>query len=142
MKKKLLCVLIFTVQTFLAQIISKDPAFASNGIYNIPVGSSYLGELTETSNAVFYESFNSNTNQITISKNTSYNGSLDLSFGTNGKVTFNNYAQGSLVGFIRHTNDKLTLLLNRYDSTSNTNYLDVIRLLSNGQPDISFANGG
>lgn len=142
MKKKILCVLVFTVQTFFAQIISKDPAFASNGIYNIPVGSSYLGELTETSNAVFYQSFNSNTNQITISKNTSYNGSLDLSFGTNGKVTFNNYAQGSLVGFIRHTNDKLTLLLNRYDSTSNTNYLDVIRLLSNGQPDISFANGG
>lgn len=86
MKKKLLCVLIFTVQTFFAQIISKDPAFASNGIYNIPVGSSYLGELTETSNAVFYQSFNSNTNQITISKNTSYNGSLDLSFGLMAKL--------------------------------------------------------
>ncbi|MGV2450698.1 UNVERIFIED_CONTAM: hypothetical protein POZ17_10850 [Ralstonia mannitolilytica] len=68
MKKKLLFVLTFVAQTFFAQIISKDPSFATNGIYNLPTGSSYLGELTETTNAVFYQSFDSNTNQLIISK--------------------------------------------------------------------------
>ncbi|WP_426478637.1 T9SS type A sorting domain-containing protein [Chryseobacterium sp. CBSDS_008] len=141
MKKQLLLVLTLAAQTSFAQIISKDPAFASNGIYNIQTENSYLGELTETTDAVFYQSFDSNTNQLIISKVTSYNGYLDLTFGTNGKTTLN-YASDALVGFIRHTNDKLTLLLKRYDATSNTNYLDVIRLLSNGQLDSSFSNGG
>ncbi|MFP8892603.1 T9SS type A sorting domain-containing protein [Chryseobacterium sp. EZn1] len=141
MKKKLLFVLTFVAQTFFAQIISKDPSFATNGIYNLPTGSSYLGELTETTNAVFYQSFDSNTNQLIISKATSYNGSLDVAFGTNGKVALN-YTSDALVGFIRHNNDKLTLLLRRYDSVNSINYLDVVRLLSNGQLDSSFSNGG
>lgn len=141
MKKKLLFVLTFVAQTSFAQIISKDPSFATNGIYNLPTGSSYLGELTETTNAVFYQSFDSNTNQLIISKATSYNGSLDVAFGTNGKVALN-YTSDALVGFIRHNNDKLTLLLRRYDSVNSINYLDVVRLLSNGQLDSSFSNGG
>ncbi|KAB1232479.1 T9SS type A sorting domain-containing protein [Chryseobacterium viscerum] len=141
MKKQLLFVLTLVAQTSFAQIISKDPMFASNGIYNLPAGSSYLGELTEATNTVFYQSFDSNTNQLIISKATSYNGSLDLAFGANGKIALN-YASDALVGFIRHNNDKLTLLLRRYDSANNINYLDVVRLLSNGQLDPSFSNGG
>lgn len=148
MKKQLLFVLTLAAQASFAQIISKDPAFASNGIYTLPAGSSYLGtgstyagELTATTNSVFYKSYNTSTNQLIISKATTYSGSLDLTFGTNGKIALN-YNDGSLVGFIRHTDDKLTLLLKRYDSTSNAYYLDVVRLLSNGQLDSSFGNGG
>ncbi|MGU3375807.1 T9SS type A sorting domain-containing protein [Chryseobacterium sp. M5A1_1a] len=141
MIKKLLFVFILGTQASFAQIISKDPTFASNGIYNIPTGSSYLGELTETTNSVFYQSFDSGTNQVIISKATSYNGPLDLTFGTNGKVALN-YGSDALVGFIRHTNDKLTLLFKRYDAINNINYLDVVRLLSSGQLDPSFSNGG
>lgn len=141
MKKKLLFVFILITQTSFAQIISKDPTFASNGIYSLPTGSSYLGELTETTNPVFYQSFDSNTNQLIISKATNYNGSLDLTFGTNGKIALN-YESHALVGFIRDANDRLTLLLNRYDTTTSINYLDVVRLLSDGQLDTSFSNGG
>lgn len=141
MKKQLLFVLTLVAQASFAQIISKDPAFASNGIYNLQTGTSYLGELTKTTNTVFYQSFDANTNQLIISKATSYNGSLDLTFGNNGKTALN-YASDALVGFIRHANDKLTLLLKRYDSANSINYLDVVRLLSNGQLDSSFSNGG
>ncbi|REC61675.1 hypothetical protein DRF65_14580 [Chryseobacterium pennae] len=141
MKKKLLLVFILVTQISFAQIISKDPAFASNGIYSLPTGSSYLGELTETNNTVFYQSFDSNTNQVIVSKMTSYNGSLDSTFGTNGKVALN-YGSGALVGFVRHSNDQLTLLLRRHDNINNIHYLDVVRLLSNGQLDPSFSNGG
>lgn len=141
MKKQLLFVLTLAAQASFAQIISKDPTFASNGIYNLQTGISYLGELTETTNAVFYESFDSNSNQLLISKATSYNGSPDLTFGTNGKTALN-YTADALVGFIRHSNNTLTLLLKRYDSANNINYLDVVRLLANGQLDPSFSNGG
>lgn len=148
MKKQLLFVFTLVAQASFAQIISKDPGFASNGIYTLPEGSSYLGtgstyagELTATTNSVFYKSYNTSTNQLIISKTTTYNGPLDLTFGTNGKIALN-YDIGSLVGVIRHTDDKLTLLLKRYDSTNNTYYLDVVRLLSNGQSDPSFGNGG
>lgn len=148
MKKQLLFVLTLVAQASFAQIISKDPAFASNGIYTLPAGSSYLGtgstyagELTAATNSVFYKSYNSSTNQLIISKATSYSGPLDLTFGTNGNIALN-YTDGSLVGFLRHTDDKLTLLLNRYDSTNSTYYLDVVQLLSNGQLDPSFGNGG
>lgn len=141
MRKKLLLVFILVTQSSFAQIISKDPTFASNGIYNIQTGSFYLGELTETNSPVFYHSFDSNTNQVIISKATSYNGSLDSSFGINGQLALN-YASDALVGFIRHANDKLTLLFKRYDATNSTNYLDVVRLLSSGQLDPSFSSGG
>lgn len=141
MKKKLLFVLTLVAQASFAQIISKDPTFASNGIHSLQTGTSYLGELTETTNAVFYHSFDSNTNRVIISKATSYNGSPDLTFGTNGKIALN-YASDALVGFLRHGNDKLTLLFKRYDATSSINYLDVIRMLPNGQLDPSFSNDG
>ncbi|MDR6547851.1 putative delta-60 repeat protein [Chryseobacterium rhizosphaerae] len=148
MKKKLLFVFILITQTSFAQIISKDPTFASNGIYTLPAGNSYLGtgssyagELTAATSSVFYKSYDPSLNQLIISKATGYSGPLDLTFGTNGKIVLN-YNDGSLVGCIRHIDDKLTLLLKRYDSTNNTYYLDVVRLLSNGQSDPSFGNGG
>lgn len=148
MKKQLLFVLTLVAQASFAQIISKDPAFASNGIYTLPAGSSYLGtgssyagELTAATNSVFYKSYNTGTNQLIISKATNYSGSLDMTFGTNGNIALN-YNDGSLAGFIRHADDKLTLLLKRYGSTNNMCYLDVIRLLPNGQLDPSFGNGG
>ncbi len=138
MKKQLLFVLTLMAQASFAQITSKDPAFASNGIFTLPAGSSYLGtgssyagELTATTNSVFYKSYNTSTNQLIISKATSYSGSLDLTFGTNGKIALN-YSDGSLVGFIRHADDKLTLLLKQYNSTNSTYYLDVVRLLQTG----------
>ncbi|MDW9379247.1 T9SS type A sorting domain-containing protein [Chryseobacterium sp. JV558] len=148
MKKQLLFVFTLVAQASFAQIISKDPTFASNGIHTLPAGSSYLGtgstyagELTAATTSVFYKSYNNSTNQLIISKATTYSGPLDLTFGTNGKIALN-YNDGSLVGFLRHTDDKLTLLLKRYDSTNSTYYLDVVQLLSNGQLDPSFGNGG
>lgn len=141
MRKIILLLTLFTVNIFYSQL-SKDISFASNGIYHLPTGTFLVGNLTDTNSNVFYRSFDSNTNQLVISKATSYTGPLDNTFGTNGKI-FLDYQLDDLIGFLRHSDNKLTLLCKKMDpATNSVSHFDVIRFLPNGQPDTSFGNGG
>ncbi|MBB4805207.1 putative delta-60 repeat protein [Chryseobacterium defluvii] len=141
MKKAILLLTLFTVNVLYSQL-SKDISFASNGIYSLPAGSFLIGDLADTGSSVFYRSFDSNTNQFVISKATSYTGPLDNTFGNNGKI-FLNYETDDLISFLRHADNKLTLLFKKHDAITNAVIkFDIIRLLPNGQPDLSFGIGG
>lgn len=141
MKKIILLLTLLTVNVIYSQLL-KDNSFASNGIHHLPAGTFLVGNLTDTNSSVFYRSFDSNTHQLVISKATSYTGPLDPTFGTNGKI-FLDYQLEDLIGFLRHSDNKLTLLCKKMDPATNSpSHFDVIRILPNGQPDMLFGNGG
>ncbi|SMC82061.1 T9SS type A sorting domain-containing protein [Chryseobacterium sp. YR221] len=132
MTKKLFLVLLLAVQTAFAQIISKDPTFASNGIYNMGNGVYYAWSMAQDSSGRIYSSYTSpNTLESFLFRLTA-NGALDPSFGSNGMTqlpyTYQNQIKIQADG-------KLVIL--GYNSGS-----IITRLLPNGQPDPTFGTNG
>jgi uncharacterized delta-60 repeat protein len=71
------------------------------------------------------------------------NGSIDTSFGVNGKIVFNfGNTDAPLTGVAVQPNGKIVLVGTRYDPVTNKNASLIMRLLSNGSFDESFAPGG
>lgn len=138
MTKNLFLVLLFALHSIFGQVISKDPSFASNGIYTMPGNLTW--SMAQDSNNGIYFTHNINiypdinVTGTYLSKLTT-NGILDQSFGTNGTVQlpYNSYlnevkiqADGKLLvfGFI------------------NTQAIAISRILTNSQLDLTFGTGG
>lgn len=142
MTKNLFLVLLLAVQTVFAQIISKDPAFASNGIYNIGNGIYYSWTMAQDSAGRIYSSYSApNSNESFVFRLTT-NGTLDPAFGNNGKIqlpylTYQNQLKMQPDG---------KLIVFGYGNTSTVSGSIpagiVYRILSNGQLDPTFGTGG
>lgn len=71
------------------------------------------------------------------------NGSIDTSFGVNGKIVFAfGNTDAPLTGVAVQPNGKIVLVGTRYDPDTNKNASLIMRLLSNGSFDETFAPGG
>jgi uncharacterized delta-60 repeat protein len=71
------------------------------------------------------------------------NGSIDTSFGVNGKIVFNfGNTDAPLTGVAVQPNGKIVLVGTRFEPDTSKNASLIMRLLSNGSFDESFAPGG
>lgn len=138
MKKKLLLALLLAVQTTFAQIISKDPTFASNGkhaISNNSISNSY--QMIQDSNGGIYFTYNIDVSPgITygyVSKLTA-NGILDPTFGNNGTVQLP--WETDMNQIKRQTDGKLLIL----GIVGNSSV--IFKLLPNGQLDTTYGTNG
>ncbi|KMQ60292.1 hypothetical protein ACM46_18995 [Chryseobacterium angstadtii] len=137
MKKKLFLVLLMAVQTSFAQIISKDPTFASNGVAEIPsnsIGNAY--QMVQNSNGEIYFTYNvdvaSGVTHGFVSKLTP-NGTPDSSFGNNGTVQL---SSEPYMNQIKLQADGKLLVFGLLNNAQ------VLRMLPNGQPDPTFGTNG
>jgi len=93
MIKNLFFVLLLAAQTAFAQIISKDPSFASNGVSNV-ANYTLAWNMAQDSNGSIYSSYSiPNGNETFVYKLTA-NGVLDSAFGNNGKIQLPYYKIG------------------------------------------------
>ncbi|KMQ60619.1 hypothetical protein ACM40_12685 [Chryseobacterium sp. BLS98] len=140
--KKILLLVILVIQNISAQIISKDPSFASNGVSNV-ANYTYAWTMAQDSNGSIYSSYSiPNGNETFVYKLTA-NGVLDSAFGNNGKVQLPYYTyqcqlkvqpDGKLVIFgYGNTNGGV--------SGSSDAWI-IYRVLPNGQLDATFGNNG
>ncbi|PJJ62966.1 T9SS type A sorting domain-containing protein [Chryseobacterium geocarposphaerae] len=86
MKKILLLGCILAIQSIYAQIISKDPSFASNGIYNIGNGNNYVWTMAQNVDDSIYSSYSVPASGQTFLLKLNANGTSDPNFGNNGVI--------------------------------------------------------
>ncbi|AZA79525.1 T9SS C-terminal target domain-containing protein [Chryseobacterium sp. G0186] len=138
MTKNLFLVLLFAVQTAFAQIISKDPNFANNGIYTMPGNLTW--SMVQNSNNEIYFTHNLNVGtgiNVTgsyLSKLTA-NGITDANFGVNGTVQLPN---NSYLNEIKIQPDGKLVIF----GFTNTESIAISRILPNGQFDPAFGTNG
>ncbi|MET3038484.1 T9SS type A sorting domain-containing protein [Chryseobacterium sp. NRRL B-14859] len=138
MIKNLFLILLLTIQTTFAQIISKDLNFASNGIYTMP--GNFTWSMAQNSNDEIYFTHNINTSpsiNITgsyLSKLTA-SGVLDTTFGVNGTVQLPN---NSYLNEIKIQSDGKLVVF----GFTNTEAVSISRILPNGQADTTFGTNG
>ncbi|CAH0282929.1 T9SS type A sorting domain-containing protein [Chryseobacterium sp. WG14] len=137
MTKKLFFVLLLAVQAAFAQIITKDPTFASNGVAEIPsysISNSY--QMVQNSNGEIYFTYNvdvaTGVTHGFVSKLTP-DGALDQSFGNNGTVKL---ASEPFMNQIKLQTDGKLLILGLWGNAQ------ILRMLPNGQLDPSFGTNG
>jgi len=138
MKKILLLGCILAIQSIYAQIISKDPSFASNGIFTMPGNLTFSmvqdpgGSIYFTHNVNTYPGIN--VTESYLSKLTS-NGIPDTAFGTNGTVQlpYNSYLNEVKI----QTDGKLIVF-----GFTNSESVAISRILPNGQSDSTFGTNG
>ncbi|UWX58929.1 T9SS type A sorting domain-containing protein [Chryseobacterium oranimense] len=142
MIKNLFFVLLLAAQTVFAQIISKDPSFASNGVSNV-ANYTYAWTMAQGSNGSIYSSYSiPNGNETFVYKLTA-NGVLDSTFGSNGKIQLPYYTYQCQLKM--QPDGKLVIF--GYGNTSGgvSGSIDVwivYRMLPNGQLDPTFGNNG
>lgn len=136
--KKILLLAILVIQNISAQIISKDPTFATNGIATMPGNLTW--SMAQDSNNQIYFTHNVNTgNGINVTESyvskLTANGTLDQTFGNNGKVQLpnNSYLNEAKV----QSDGKLVVF-----GFTNTEAAAISRILPNGQLDNSFGTNG
>ncbi|MCS4305077.1 T9SS type A sorting domain-containing protein [Chryseobacterium sp. BIGb0232] len=136
MKKNLLLATLI-VQSLSAQIISKDQAFATSGIYSMVENTVWSAMVQNSDSSIFFtyakENTTSGLRDSFLSKLT-VNGTVDYSFGTNGTLQLPYYAYNSQLK--KQSDGKLLVM-----GFSNTGAA-VTRLLPNGTSDITFGNNG
>lgn len=137
MTKKLFLVLLLAVQTAFAQIISKDPTFASNGVAEIPsysMSNSY--QMVQNSNGEIYFTYNvdvaTGVTHGFVSKLTP-NGLMDQSFGNNGTVKL---ASEPFMNQIKLQADGKLLIFGLWGNAQ------IVRMLPTGQLDPTFGTNG
>ncbi|MGU3373604.1 T9SS type A sorting domain-containing protein [Chryseobacterium sp. M5A1_1a] len=137
MTKKLFLVLLLAVQTTFAQIISKDPSFASSGIAEIPnysMSNSY--QMVQNSYGEIYFTYNvdvaSGVTHGFVSKLTP-NGTLDPTFGNNGTVKL--LSEPYMNQMKIQADGKLLIFCFLGNA-------QIIRMLPNGQLDPTFGTNG
>ncbi|HBV16068.1 T9SS type A sorting domain-containing protein [Chryseobacterium carnipullorum] len=134
MTKNLFLVLLLAVQTAFAQIISKDPTFASNGIYDYGNGVYYTWSMAQDSAGRIYSSYSApNTNESFLIR-LAPNGMLDPTFGNNGTIQLPYYTLQNQLKI--QTDGKLIIF--GYNNTEGIIY----RIFPNGQLDPTFGTGG
>ncbi|UHO37428.1 T9SS type A sorting domain-containing protein [Chryseobacterium capnotolerans] len=138
MTKNLFLVLLFAVQSAFAQIISKDPSFASNGIFTLP--GNFTWSTVQDSSGQIYLTHNvnnypgPNVTESYLSKLT-VSGVLDTAFGINGTVPLPNNSYLNEVKI--QTDGKLVVF-----GFTNTDAATISRILPNGQLDSNFGTNG
>ncbi|WP_106917163.1 T9SS type A sorting domain-containing protein [Chryseobacterium aurantiacum] len=136
--KKILLLVILVIQNISAQIISKDPTFASNGIATMPGNLTW--SMVQNSNNQIYFTHNVNTGSG-INVTESYlsrltaNGTLDPTFGNTGKTQLPN---NSYLNEVKIQSDGKLVVF----GFTNTSAATISRILSNGQLDSSFGTNG
>lgn len=134
MIKNLFLVLLLAVQTAFAQIISKDPTFASNGIYNYGNGMYYTWSMAQDSAGRTYSSYSDPNNSKSFLFRLTTNGTLDPTFGNNGTIQLPHY---TLQNQLKIQADG-KLIIFGYNNTAGILY----RILPNSQLDPTFGTGG
>ncbi|GAA5098738.1 hypothetical protein GCM10023210_35240 [Chryseobacterium ginsengisoli] len=142
MKKELLLALLLAVQIAFAQIISKDPAFALNGVSNV-ANFTYAWNMAQDSNGSIYSSYSIPNGTETFVYKLTTNGILDSNFGNNGKVQlpYYTYQCQSKV----QPDGKLIIFGygNINGGVSGSSQVGIIyRMLPNGQLDATFGTNG
>ncbi|MGE8552764.1 MAG: T9SS type A sorting domain-containing protein [Chryseobacterium jejuense] len=138
MTKNLFIVLLLVAQNAFAQIISKDPNFATNGKYPMPGNLTW--SMVQNPNGETYFTHNTNTsNPINVtatylSKLTT-SGILDTTFGVNGTAQLPN---NSYLNEVKIQPDGKLIVF----GFTNTESVAISRILPNGQPDLTFGNNG
>lgn len=137
MKKNLLLVTL-VAQGISAQIISKDPTFATNGIYPVTENMAWARMAQDSDGSIFFSydkanSANNGSRNAFLSKLTA-NGTIDSSFGTNGTVQLPYHSYNSELK--RQSDGKL--LTYGFSDTG----AFITRILPDGQPDTAFGNNG
>lgn len=138
MTKNLFIVLLLVAQTAFAQIISKDPNFATNGKYPMPGNLTW--SMVQNPNGETYFTHNTNTStpiNVTatyVSKLTT-GGILDTSFGVNGTAQLPN---NSYLNEVKIQPDRKLIVF----GFINTESVAISRILPNGQPDLTFGTNG
>ncbi|MFP3833322.1 T9SS type A sorting domain-containing protein [Chryseobacterium sp. SIMBA_028] len=136
--KKILLLAILVIQNISAQIISKDPAFASNGIATMPGNLTW--SMVQDSNNQIYFTHNVNIgNGINVTESylskLTANGTLDQTFGNNGKAQLPN---NSYLNEVKIQSDGKLVVF----GFTNTEAVAISRILPNGQLDNSFGTNG
>jgi uncharacterized delta-60 repeat protein len=140
--KKILLLAILVIQNISAQIISKDPSFASNGVSNV-ANYTFAWTMAQDSNGSIYSSYSiPNGNETFVYKLTA-NGVLDSAFGNNGKIQLPYYTYQCQLKM--QPDGKLVIF--GYGNTNggvsgSTDAWIVYRILPNGQLDPTFGNNG
>lgn len=139
MTKNLFIVLLLVAQTAFAQIISKDPSFATNGKYPMPGNLTW--SMAQNPGGEIYFSHNTSISSSPLNVTGSYvskltaNGILDTNFGVNGKVQLPN---NSYLNEVKIQPDGKLIVF----GFINTESVAISRILPNGQPDGTFGTSG
>ncbi|OCA72695.1 hypothetical protein BBH99_02970 [Chryseobacterium contaminans] len=135
--KKILLMATLVVQGISAQIISKDPTFATNGIYSITENIAWSQIVQNSDGSIFftYDKTNATTGlrESYLSKLT-VNGAIDLSFGTNGNIQLPYSANNNQ---LKKLSDGKLLTFGFSEAGAH-----VTKILPSGQPDTSFGSNG
>lgn len=130
-----------------SQSVTPDSSFGTNGILTIPVNYDYLytkRPLAQSSGKILVpytaaDDFGYQ-NQATIARSTA-NGTLDSSFGTNGKRAFG-LAPATLTGVAVQADNRILVLYTSYNRGTDITSLYLERALPDGATDSSFARTG
>ncbi|RXM50207.1 MULTISPECIES: T9SS type A sorting domain-containing protein [unclassified Chryseobacterium] len=139
MTKNLFLVLLFAVQTAFAQIISKDPSFATNGKYPMPGNLTW--SMAQNPGGEIYFSYNTSISSSPLNVTGSYvskltpNGTVDTNFGVNGTVQLPN---NSYLNEVKIQSDGKLIVF----GFTNTESVAISRILPNGLPDLTFGTNG
>ncbi|KFF07842.1 T9SS type A sorting domain-containing protein [Chryseobacterium luteum] len=142
MTKNLFLVLLLAVQTAFAQIISKDPTFASNGVSNV-ANYTLAWTMAQDSNGSIYSSYSIPNSTETFVYKLTANGVLDSAFGNNGKIQLPYYTY--LCQLKIQSDGKLVIFGFGNTSGGVSGSIDVgiiYRILPNGQLDATFGTNG
>ncbi|CAH0282958.1 T9SS type A sorting domain-containing protein [Chryseobacterium sp. Bi04] len=137
MTKKLFLVLLLAVQTAFAQIISKDPTFASNGIYTMSGNNAWSRMIQNPDGSIYftYNTHNSNTGiEKSFLSKLSPGGIIDTSFGINGELQLPYSATDSQ---LKKQSDGKLVVFGFSDTGAS-----ISRILPNGQLDPTFGSNG
>lgn len=139
MTKNLFLVLLFVIQATYAQIISKDPNFATNGKY--AMSGNLTWSMSQNPGGELYFSHNTSISSSPLNVTGTYvskltaNGILDTNFGTTGTIQLPN--NSSLNEVKLQSDGKLIVF-----GFTNTESIAISRILANGQPDSTFGTNG
>jgi uncharacterized delta-60 repeat protein len=142
MTKKLFLMLLLAVQSAFAQIISKDPSFASNGVSNV-ANYTYAWTMAQDSNGSIYSSYSIPNSTETFVYKLTANGVLDSAFGNNGKIQLPYYTYQCQLKM--QPDGKLVVFGygNTSGGVSGSIQVGIIyRILPNGQLDTTFGTNG
>ncbi|BAP30281.1 uncharacterized protein CHSO_1244 [Chryseobacterium sp. StRB126] len=137
MTKNLFIALLLVAQTAFAQIISKDPSFASNGVADIPSNSITNNyQMVQNANGDIYYTYNvdvaTGVTHGFVTKLSS-NGTPDPTFGNNGTVKL---PSEPYINQLKIQPDGKLLIFCFLDGAQ------IIRMLPNGQIDLTFGTNG
>lgn len=139
MIKNLLLLLLLTTQTVFAQIISKDPNFATNGKYPMPGNLTW--SMAQNPGGEIYFSHNTSVSSSPLNVTGTYlskltaNGISDTNFGVNGSVQLPN---NSYLNEVKIQSDGKLIVF----GFINTESVALSRFIPNGQSDPTFGTNG